>query len=63
MFNDYAIKIKQTTNKVLSYDDVFEIPDIGVLNKIKLRIIQEMIQVERPRSWSTENLNKIIRDM
>jgi hypothetical protein len=59
-YYEYLVNIKQTASKkVLSYEDVFLIGDIGELSKVKFKIIQEIIQNERPVSWSIERMIKI----
>ena len=48
------INIHQTVSQVECYDDVFKITDNPVISIIKVRIIQSMIQIERPRGWNME---------
>ena len=50
-------------DKVLCYEDVFKTGDLDVVSKVKLKIIQEMIQVERPVGWSTEKVKKIVNEI
>ena len=33
------------------------------LGKVKMKIIQEMIQIERPVEWSIENIKKAAKDL
>jgi hypothetical protein len=35
----------------------------GVLSKIKIRVIQEMIQIERPVNWAIERIQKIANEL
>jgi hypothetical protein len=62
-YNGFIYNSMQSYNKILSYDDIFQIGENGHINKIKLRVIQEMIQIERPKNWSTENIYKIAKDI
>ena len=62
-FNDYIYNNLQSNNKVLCYDDIFQIGEDSFINKIKLRVIQEMIQIERPKNWTKDNINKIAKDI
>jgi hypothetical protein len=50
---------KSTGGKIEKYDNIFEIGNISVLTKVKIRIIQCMIQVERPKNWSLDNIVEI----
>ena len=62
-YNEYLDNIKQTVSKVCSDEYVFVIGDIVVVSKVKMKIIQEMIQVERPVNWSIENVKKIVNEI
>ena len=53
----------QTINEVLCYEDVFKIGDLGNVSKVKMKIIQEMIQVERPVNWTIENVKKVVKEI
>ena len=57
------VSIGQPTSEVLCYEDVFKIVESGVVSKVKMKVIQEMIQVERPVNWSIENVKKIINEI
>jgi hypothetical protein len=34
-----------------------------MLSKIKMKVIQGMIQIERPTNWTIENIEKIANDI
>ena len=55
--------VAKSSDKVLCYEDVFKISELGVVSKVKMKIIQEMIQVERPVNWSIENVKKIVNEI
>ena len=61
--NEYLVNIGQFRNVVIEYDDVFVIGDVGVLSKVKMKVIQEMIQIERPVNWSMENIERIANEL
>jgi len=51
-----------TINK---YEDIFITENLSILSTIKMKIVQEFIQIERPKGWSItriENLIMSIRD-
>ena len=37
--------------------------DCAHVCKVKMKIIQEMIQIERPRGWNIERINLISKDI
>jgi hypothetical protein len=45
---------------VNSYDDVFKVNDNNSTILIKIKIIQELIQIERPKNWNTQSITEII---
>ena len=47
----------------MSYDDVFRIGSLGAINKVKMKVIQSMIQVERPTNWNIGNIIKIANEI
>ena len=60
VYGEYMDGADQSSEKVLCYEDVFKIGNFEVVSKVKMRIVQEMIQVERPINWTLENNNKIV---
>jgi histone deacetylase complex regulatory component SIN3 len=62
-FNELMTNMKQQEDKVLNYDAIFRIGDLGTLSKIKIKISQGMIQVEQQVNWSFENVSKITNEI
>jgi hypothetical protein len=62
-YNAYLICIRKSNCKVLSYDDVFVIGDFGVVSKVKMKVVQEMIQIDRPVNWSIDNIFKMANEL
>ena len=56
-------KNKKQEEKVLRYDDVFKMGTLSVGNKIKIKVIQGMIQNERPTNWTISNIMKIANEI
>jgi hypothetical protein len=48
---------------VLEFEKVYTIGNIGFANKVKMRVIQEMIQINRPANWTMENINWISKEL
>ena len=45
------------------YKDLYNIDNCAHVCKVKMKIIQEMIQIERPIGWSIERINLISNDI
>ena len=56
LFNLWTLTNNRTSSSVNEYQDVFNVDNCAHVCKVKIKIIQEMIQIERPRGW---NLNKL----
>ncbi len=41
------------------HDNVFDIDKIGIASTIKVRVIQAMIQIERPIGWGFEKIKNL----
>ena len=50
-------------DKIKEYEDVYKPGSNSAIALIKIKIIQELIQIERPRLWNKENVTKIILKM
>ena len=44
------------------YQNIYDIDDCAHVCKVKMKIIQEMIQIERPSGWNLEQIHKISRE-
>ena len=45
------------------YQDIYNIDDCAHVCKVKMKIIQEMIQIERPRGWNLEKIDSISKEI
>jgi hypothetical protein len=45
--------------KVLTYEQVYGVPTNEADTIIKIKIIQNLIQIDRPRNWTFENIRKL----
>ena len=59
LFNEFATTTNQQEDRVLVYEDVFKIGNKAIINKTKVKTIQGMIQIERPKSWTLDNIMTI----
>ena len=62
LFNEFVTNLNQTNEKVQEYDNVFRIGNMESVSKIKLKIVQGMIQIERPKHWTIERINEIANE-
>ena len=62
-FNEIMRRIGKNEDMVQKYEDIYEIPKLQAITILKLKIIQEMVQIKRPKSWSEENVMKLIIDL
>jgi hypothetical protein len=44
---------------ITKYDDVFSPGKSSAICLIKIKIIQELIQIERPKHWNDDNIKQI----
>ena len=56
-------KLQLNNELVDSFKNIFETGQTQGACLVKIKVIQEMIQVERPRNWGNYNLIKIITDL
>ena len=56
-------KIDYAQSKIQNYEDIYITQDISALSTVKMKIIQEMIQIQRPMGWSMDNVEKIAKEM
>jgi hypothetical protein len=49
--------------KVLDYENIYKIGRISALSKIKLKVIQSMIQIDRPANWTKDNILKLANEL
>ena len=62
-YNNYLQHIKYPQDKIETYQDVYLIPNIIAISTVKMKIIQEMIQIKRPTGWTMETIRKIAMEL
>ena len=63
IFNEFVTQLDLREERIQNYENIFMIGETEVISKIKIRLIQEMIQIERPVNWSREKLLKLINEI
>ena len=59
-YNDVLKEISLDKMNLILYEDLFKTETIPLLMTIKLRMIQELIQITRPTNWNTSRTLNII---
>jgi hypothetical protein len=63
LFNEFLTDLNQSNERIQEYDNVFRVGNTGNVSKVKMKIIQGMIQVERPRCWTIERIKEIANEI
>jgi hypothetical protein len=63
LFNKLVQSVGSHCDQVLKYDDVYTATSSAAINLIKIRLIQEMIQIERPAGWTDIHITKILNEI
>ena len=63
LFNKVINEQTSIKESVLKYEDVFKMHDNKVLNMLKVKVIQQLIQIIRPVNWTENKINEIITDL
>ena len=63
LFNTWT-RTNDSMSKVINeYHDIYAMDDCAHVCKVKMRIIQEMIQIERPIGWNLTQIESISIDI
>ena len=60
LYNQFMIQFGYHSTGVFDYSEIFVIESTGLISKLKIRVIQEMIQIVRPSGWTIENIKNIL---
>ena len=63
MFNIWITNKYSTSKLINEYKDIYNMDDCAHVCKVKMKIIQEMIQIERPIGWNIERINLISEEI
>ena len=62
LFNIWMVSNNPMSKLINEYQNIYDIDDCAHVSKVKMKIIQEMIQIERPTGWNLEQIHKISRE-
>jgi hypothetical protein len=63
LFNNLMVNLNKQVDLVSSYDEVYNAASSSGTNLIKIRLIQELIQIDRPKNWGPEHIKRIITNL
>jgi exonuclease III len=63
LYNIFLNQLNLESEKVLIYDDIYIPGKTSATCLIKIRIIQELIQIERPKNWTFERIKCICKEV
>ena len=63
IFDMIMSKIGRNNDLVGNYDNIYDIPANPAISIAKLKIIQELVQVIRPKMWNMSKMINLIRDL
>ena len=62
IFNAIMVEVKQEGNRVENYDDVYKSCSNPAVSLFKIKVIQSLIQIQRPTNWTRINLVKLLKE-
>jgi hypothetical protein len=63
LYNDILKNSNLEEMAVKKYEDIYYTDNLSVTSMIKMKIIQEFIQIERPKGWNEMKMNNLILKM
>jgi len=51
------------THLIRNYESIFQIDNVDCINIIRIKIVQEMIQIVRPTKWQKTDLVNLIQNL
>jgi hypothetical protein len=63
LFNALMNQVGNNKECIKKYEEVFQTCELPGTSIVKMKIIQEMIQVERPKNWNSERLETVVREL
>ena len=60
LYNQFMVQMKCPSTEANDNSDVFIFEETEIISKVKIRVIQEMIQIIRLSRWTIENIKSIL---
>jgi hypothetical protein len=62
-FNSFMRKMGDEKEEVKSYNNVYKFGQKSVTTLIKIKVIQALIQIERPKNWNEDRMEALVKDL
>jgi hypothetical protein len=63
LYNEFMTKLGRMDSLIKEYKQIFRAGEIMGITIIKIKIIQEMIQIKRPTNWNMEKLETVVKQI
>ena len=63
LYNNLMKHCNYAKDLVSSYEDIFRVPDGAGITLIKIKVIQNMIQIARPKDWTDKLLSEMVNSL
>jgi hypothetical protein len=63
LYNELMVCLGENGEEVDEYNSIYVTPEGTAITQIKIRIIQEMIQIARPNNWGRCEIRKLVKDL
>jgi hypothetical protein len=63
LYNEVLDKYKIKNGKVSVFEDIYYTDEVSILAPIKVKIVQELIQIERPKRWTSATIERLILNL
>ena len=63
LYNDLLDRCGLGEMRITKYEDLYYTEQCKILSTIKMKIIQEFIQIERPKGWTRERMEKLVTNI
>jgi hypothetical protein len=63
IWETYNETLHDENHKIKKYEDIFITDDLAILSTIKMKIVNELIQIIRPTGWGKERMTNLIKNL
>jgi hypothetical protein len=63
LYNNFANKLGNEQDSVKQYDNVYKVGTSPAIALVKIKVIQELIQIERPKNWNEEKMDHLVEEL
>jgi hypothetical protein len=63
LYNKFISKLGNEQDSVKEYDNVYKVGSSPAIALVKIKVIQELIQIERPKNWNDEKMDSLVEEL